>query len=296
VHRLARDPDLRRIAAGRLVEMATALWNRGLTIRDVDGRMTEYGQMSPWRFDGEIPGPNGMNAVMVLAWTTAAREAARGLPEEETLSRGIEELVSPPPDGWDPLSDPGAFGAFEAIETFLYPYLGGCEARRWYNVHITHLAFFQAALWLPDGPVRDRLLALWRQGMWIDQGDTPLERRSRSEANPWFSFLYLGATAEEDPEALFEAVEQMVRFPPPPRLGKEIRNGTDPRFPHDAECAGWAFQALPAEERCAGGNFVWQRNPYLLDCWGGIGQEHAGTDFVAPYWLGVGFGFLDPRL
>ena len=33
--------------------------------------------------------------------------------------------------------------------------------------------------------------------LWVDHGDTPLQRRGMSEKNPWFTFLYLAATADE---------------------------------------------------------------------------------------------------
>ena len=87
----------------------------------------------------------------------------------------------------------------------------------------------------------------------------------------------------------------MQVFPPPPRLAVEIQNSDDPAYPHDPEWDAWAVDPLPTPERCSGTNFLWQRNPYRLDCMGSVGQEYAGTDFLAPYWLGVSMGYIDRR-
>lgn len=292
---LARSPDVRTEAAANLVPMALHLWRNDLEIRDVDGAVTKYGHMSGWVMDGGLPAPNGVNAAMTLAWFQAAALAGAGTPDGDVLAAAVADMLSPAPEGWDFVADAGEYAYLDAIAQFLYPYASGYEQRKWFNMNITNDAFFQAALQLPDGDARTRLVTLWRDGMWRDQGDTPLKRRAQSEENPWFTYMYLGATADTDDDAAFEALVQMARFPAPPRLGVEIRNSDDPRFPHDPNHDAWALDPLPVEEQCSGTNFVWQRCPYELDCFGGIGQEYAGTDFVAPYWLGVAFGFLDPR-
>jgi hypothetical protein len=223
-----------------------------------------------------------------------ASQAAAGTPDGDRIAAALADVLAVPFPGWDPFADGGEHGYLDAIDAFLYPYAGGYGQREWYNVNIASDAFFLALLRLPDGPVRDRLADQWHDQMWADQGRTPLSRRMESEANPWFTWLYLAATATSDPDATFDALQQMAAFPPPPRLAIAVSNSGNPAYPHDPGNGAWAFDPLPVAERCSGTNFVWQKNPYELDCMGSVGQEYAGTDFVAPYWLGVAFGFVDP--
>jgi len=56
------------------------------------------------------------------------------------------------------------------------------------------------------------------------------------------------------------------------------------------------FEPLPVYEQCSGTNFVWQRNPFRLDCGGRADTQWAGTDFLAPYWLGVVYGYVSDNL
>ena len=77
------------------------------------------------------------------------------------------------------------------IEEFLYCYMGYQTA--WYNVNITLVAYFTLVRQMPDSEKRQRLLKRWRDELWTDQGESTTARRSQSEANPWFTYLYFAA-------------------------------------------------------------------------------------------------------
>ena len=254
--------------------MARLIPNGMLVSSWPDGRFSDHGDSGMWT--GTF-----LAAMAFKAWLTG----------EEALAG----MLSAPPEGWSYIADGDEIGYVEAIEGFLYPYVGDHAQRKWFNMNITNDAFWNAALMLPDGEARERVMAAWRDEMWRDHGDTPITRRAESEANPWFTYMFLGADGAYEADPLFEALEQLKVFPPPPRLAVGISNSDDPAYPHDPEYDGWAFEPLPTFERCSGTNFLWQRNPYELDCMGSVGQEYAGTDFLAPYWLGVAMGYIDPR-
>ena len=293
---LASSQETRQEAAANMTSMAMHLWENDMEIHDLDGEVTKYGHMGGYAMDGGFPVPNGVNAVMSLAWFQAAALSASGTDLESVLLAAVAEMLSQPPEGWNFMTDAGEVGYIEAMEELLYPYLGMHADRKWFNMNITNDAFFHALIVLPDGEERDRIAKIWWDEMWVDHGDTPITRRAQSEANPWFTYMFLGATAKTDANALYEAMEQMLVFPEPPRLAVEIKNSDNPAYPHDPEWDEWSFDALPTYERCSGTNFVWQRGPYRLDCMGSVGQEYGGTDFLAPYWLGVSMGYIDPRL
>jgi hypothetical protein len=295
-YRCAPDEETRAAAAENMIAMAKHLWEHDMEIHDVDGEVTKYGHMSGYVMDGGFPLPNGVNAIMSLAWFTGAAQAAVGTADEIPLADAVAGMLSPPPADWNFMEDDGEIGYIEAMEEILYPYIGSYGDRQWFNMNITNDAFFNALLLLPDGPSRERIGEIWWEEMWVDHGDTPLTRRAESEKNPWFTFMFLGALARYDADAHFEALEQMVRFPAPPRLAVAISNSDNPAYPHAPDWDQWAAEALPTEERCSGTNFVWQRCPYELDCMGSVGQEYGGTDYLAPYWLGVAMGYIDPRL
>jgi hypothetical protein len=295
-YRLALDEETRAAAAENMIAMAKHLWEHDMEIHDVDGVVTKYGHMSGYVMDGGFPLPNGVNAIMSLAWFTGAAQAAVGTADEVLLAGAVSDMLSPPPADWNFMEDDGEIGYIEAMEEILYPYIGSYGDRQWFNMNISNDAFFNALLLLPDGPSRERIGDIWWEEMWVDHGDTPLTRRAESEKNPWFTFMFLGALARYDAEAHFEALEQMVRFPAPPRLAVAISNSDNPAYPHAPDWDQWALDALPTEERCSGTNFVWQRCPYELDCMGSVGQEYGGTDYLAPYWLGVAMGYIDFRL
>ena len=150
---------------------------------------------------------------------------------------------------------------------------------------------------LPDGPVRDRLSGYWTDILWTDKGEKNTQRRVQSLENPWWSFLYLAGTQRYDADAVYEGLVQLIEFMPPPRLGVDIQNSDlYPVDPDSPPSEPWTTEPLPANQQCSGTNFVWQRNPFALNCGGRAGTQWAGTDFLAPYWLGVVYGYVSDNL
>ena len=289
------DEALAREAAENLVRVPQHIWDHGMRIVDPDGQQTKYGALSARNLEG-LPLPNGMNAAMFGGWALAARRAA---PDLELDVAPFDAMVAQILDAQaPPAGTPNAdeYDYVGVVEKPLYAYAG--YNTQWFNVNLTSDALFGLVTGLPDGAARDRVMAAWTTQLWRDTGTRVRDRRAQSEANPWFTYLYFAATAAYEVDPAYEALAQLVAFPPPPRVAVAIANAD--RFPHDPDQPSsslesdgpWAAQALPVAERCTGTNFVWQRNPYQLDCGGRVGDRFAGTDFLAPYWLGVFYGYV----
>ncbi len=295
IHDVAPGPPIAEAAAENLVEMALHVWDNGMQLVDPDGEATHYGDCSAYCIEGfcPMPIPNGFGACLTGSWLVAAAHAAAGA-EQERLAAFVTRILgeeAPPADA----ENPGEYDYLGTMDASFYSFMN--YETRWYNVNLASDSFYTFARLLPDGPVRDRLIGYWTDILWTDKGTENTKRRVQSLANPWWSFLYLAGTQRYDADAVYDGLVQLINFMPPPRLGVDIHNSdlypVDPDSPADAP---WTVEPLPADQQCSGTNFVWQRNPFALDCGGRADTQWAGTDFLAPYWLGVVYGYVSDNL
>jgi len=280
-------------AAENLISWALHVWDHQMQLVDPDGERTKHGDCSAQTMDG-FPLPNGVNAALTGAWLLAGAYAAEGRPEEAKLAGVAKQVLSsaPPAEGAE---NPGEFDYLGIMDLSYYAYAG--HETKWFNVNLSFNGFFSLVRLTEDGATRHRLIERWTELLWTDRGEELTKRRAQSEGNPWFTFQYMGATARYDADAAYDALWQMVNFMPPPRVAVDGFNSTDPSIAHDPEYDLWAASQLPAADRCSGTNFVWQRCPYELDCGGDrAGDRFSGSDFVAPYWMGVLYGYVSPLL
>lgn len=297
IHDVAPHEDIAAAAAENLVAMALHVWDNEMMIVDPDGEMTKFGDCSAYSIEGfSMPGfpiPNGFGATLTGSWLVAGAHGADG-EEAERLDAIVAQILSedvPPEDA----ENPEEYDYLGTLDQSFYSFQGYSTA--WYNINLASDSFYTFMRLLPDGPVRDRLAGYWTDILWTDKGDTNTKRRVQSLANPWWSFLYMAGTQRYDADAAYDGLVQLINFMPPPRLGVDIQNSDlypiDPDSPVNEP---WTTDPLPANQQCSGTNFVWQRNPFALNCGGRAGTQWAGTDFLAPYWLGVVYGYVSDSL
>jgi len=297
INDVAPTAEMSGAAAKNLVAMALHVWDNDMKLVDPDGEMTHYGDCSAYSIEGfSLPGfpiPNGFGACLTGSWLLAGAHAADG--EDSDRLNGIVAQILGEEEPQENAKNPGEYDYLGTMDESFYSFEG--YSSRWYNVNLASDSFYTFARLLPDGAIRDRLIGYWTDILWTDKGETNTKRRVQSLENPWWSFLYMAGAQRYDADAAYEGLVQLIEFMPPPRLGVDIHNSdaypVDPDSPADAP---WTFEPLPAAEQCSGTNFVWQRNPFALDCGGRADTQWAGTDFLAPYWLGVVYGYISDNL
>ena len=88
---------IRAQATENMVEMAMHLWRNDMQIHDFDGDVTKYGHLGGWVMDGGLPSPNGVIAIMSLAWFQSAATAAAGTTAGGELAAIVAQMRRPVP-------------------------------------------------------------------------------------------------------------------------------------------------------------------------------------------------------
>ncbi|MBI2876631.1 MAG: hypothetical protein HYY20_07095 [Candidatus Tectomicrobia bacterium] len=286
---LVAEPVVRERIAQDLQALMDHLVDHGMTLVDVDGKVTTHGDMSPRSWED-------LDALLALSFLKTASHVT-GSPRFQETYR-------------------------ELIERHHYHRRATQARKKWWeyllgvNHSDNHLAFlaYYPLLRLEQDP---RLLSEYRRG---------LERTwsmVRDEGNSFFSFIYLylsdlmaqrleapppapfritdcaGATASPRCQAWREALVTLQFFPEEKRV-VEVRNSRrrDIRKAWLADRHGrpQAQRPLPVYQRPVN-TFEWKANPYRLDGHPGArGQaEYAGIDYLLAYWLGRYHGFIGDR-
>jgi hypothetical protein len=152
-----------------------------------------------------------------------------------------------------------------------------CGAK-YYGVHIAYIA---AHTWarFEQGARADRIRGeLMDERLWDDV---------RDHKNAYFAFLWAGVHAGANAGEISAAVEQLVQYPPGPRLATPQDHVDE--YPHDPACtSGGAPQAakttaVDVRDRVVDG-FIWQRHPWGLLSGGDLALMFSGVDYLAAYW------------
>jgi len=306
---LVKRPDLRTLASENIVSVTQHIWDNEMKLIDLDGLTTNYGMMSGYGFDGFDPYvvgttlANGMNAIMLINWFQMTSQIAADQGTREDFAERLQDLISdeqnPEPGRefehsyLDILEDSYAYASYPPGDYFVN--------MKWYNAHMAFSNFFHAVRWAEDHSLRQTLLDAFSKILWEDiepmqSGcEKPELRRARREFNPHFSWQYLAAYGDRDPEVIFEALSQMMYWMAIPRTDYTIVNPlsveTVPGQPD------WACEVLPVHVRPQSSNYLWHRDPYRHT--GGNdtpGREDGGGDGFVPYWMGRYFGFVPSNI
>jgi hypothetical protein len=118
--------------------------------------------------------------------------------------------------------------------------------------------------------------------------------------NAWFDVVY-GQAVPTAAAAIGPLVEnELQHWALRPRRSFSLANSADPTvaktYYTPASVGGgqpnWvANYPLPIEKR-ASGDFLWQTDPFQLDCGGDGKTQYPGIDLILPYWMGRSFGFF----
>lgn len=303
---LVDHPELRALAAENIVSVTRHIWDHEMKMVDLDGLTTNFGMMSGYGFDGfdpyemDLTMANGMNAIMLINWFQMTSLIAADEGTRAAFAARLEHLIS---DEDNP--EPGREFEHSYLDTLLdnyayaeYPPGSSYYTNmKWYNVHMTFSTYFHAVRWAEDPSQRQALLDAFRTLLWedkqpMDSGcDKPEFRRAQREGNPHFSWQYLAAYGDRDPEVIFESLTQMMYWLASPRSDYMVEDPlgveTIPGQPD------WACEPVPVHLRPQSSNYLWHREPYRHT--GGNdtpGREDGGGDGFVPYWMGRYFGFV----
>jgi hypothetical protein len=307
------DPDFRHRAGENIVSMAAHIWDHKMKIVDPDGKMTRHGLMSGYGIsdsEGEkhvdpYAGPfkmaNGMNAVMLLNWfdlaaNTAPDEATRKLWRDRYLAL-VSKKANPEP-GREFEKD--YLSLLRNLYVYGVEYVGYYETA-WFNLNLLFNNFYGVIRFEREDKLRDKYKAVFRW-LWEDKKqmadgcEDPTKRRAGRERNPHFTWQYLAAEGDRDPDKIFDAVSALIVFPRGPKspykIVDPIQTKTVPG--HD----GMACEPVSPQYRNVG-DFFWQQNPYTVysePSAGEMGRELPGVDVITPYWMGRWYGFVPSNI
>jgi len=308
VYELFDDPELKEQASENVVSMAAHIWDNDMHIMDVDGKPTRHGVMSGYGIqdhEGEVnydpytsPArvPNGFNCTLILNWFDLAAATAQ---DEETynLWRGrYRDLISNEPN-----PAPGRSFERNYISHMKKLYVYG-EAFNsywdtvWFNLNLLHNNYFHLVRNEQNDKLREKyrdlFRYLWKDKKEMDSGcEYPEARRVERERNPHFTWQYLAAQGERDPDLIFNALSELMAFPAGPQQPFEIKVDVEIETVPGHE--DWACEPIPIEFRKDSG-FVWQRNPYKPVHWepAAPGRNRPAADVITPYWMGRYFGYI----
>ncbi|MHC4390833.1 MAG: hypothetical protein ACYS22_05880, partial [Planctomycetota bacterium] len=260
-YKLVDDPAVRAIVREDAAAFADHLIKNNLKLRDIDGSVTTYGDVS-----GRIAGvPIGLNAAICLT----AMKLAHVTTGDKRYQEKYEELIG---RGY--------------LDHLYWSKLQVFAMTNHNNDNMQMLV--SAALWEiePDARVRAAIAkALERTFHYV-----------RLEANSWFSYVCM-AVIGFDRVAARDARLQLVNFPfERRRLPIDLRG--DPRFPAGPQDTRKGEPrcefALPIHYRTITSN-VWKSCPFALHQAGREEDETvtAPIDYLLAYYAGRYWGFLE---
>lgn len=307
------DPALVDEASENIVSMASHIWDNEMHIMDIDGKPTQHGVMSGYGIQGSdghmnydpytTPArmPNGFNAALALNWFNMAATAADD-PETRRLWRErYKNLISSKPN-----PEPGRSFERSYVSHLKKLYVYG-EAYNeywntvWFNLNLLFNNYFHLIRNESHPKLRAKyrevLRYIWEDKKEMEDGcEAPEKRRAGREKNPHFTWQYLAAQGDREPDKIFEALSELIVFPEGPRAPFDVVEPIEIRtVPGHEE---WACEPVPVQYRKPS-DFQWQRSPYRVNAtWpsSGKGRNFAGVDVITPYWMGRYFGFIPSYL
>ncbi|HOX27581.1 MAG TPA: Ig domain-containing protein [bacterium] len=308
------DPSIRGRASENIVSMSSHIWDHKMHIVDVDGKHTRHGVMSGYGIqesNGEkdydpydtqpIAVPNGMNSAMLLNWFDMAAAAATDTKTSD-LWRGrylalIAEKTNP---------EPGRGFENSYIKNLKKVYIYGEKYNSywetvWFNLNLFFNNYYHLARLEKDASIRRQYLDVmkyfWEDKKQMEDGcENPPKRRAGREHNPHFTWQYLAAKGDREPDRIFNAVTELMLFPHGPKTPfVPVDPMTFSAVPGHPE---WACEPIPVQYRKPA-DFLWQREPYyIVPKWpsDGMGRQWAGVDVITPYWMGRYFGFIPSNI
>ncbi len=307
------DPALVDPAVENIVSMAAHIWDNKMHIMDKDGKPTRHGVMSGYGIqdsEGHVnydpytsPArmPNGFNGALVLNWFNMAATAARDAKTRKLWRERYKNLVSNKPN-------PAPGRSFERSYTShlkkLYVYGEAYNSywdTVWFNLNLLFNNYFHLIRNEKRPKLRERYRAVLRN-LWEDKKEmkngceAPEERRAGREKNPHFTWQYLAAQGDREPDKIFEALSELIVFPQGPRAPFVVSEPVE--FETVPGHEDWACEPVPVQYRKPS-DFQWQRSPYRVNAtWpsSGNGRNFAGVDVITPYWMGRYFGYIPSYL
>ncbi len=306
---LLDDPDFRNRASENIVSMASHLWDNKMHIMDRDGKHTRHGVMSGYGIqDGDgvksydpyvIPAriPNGMNAAMLLNWFDMAAVSAMDEETRKMWRERYENLIKKEDN-----PEPGREFENNYISTLKKVYIYG-EAYNeywetvWFNLNLFFNNYYHLIRFEENEKLRNvfrrTLTYFWDDKKEMSDGcEFPEKRRAGRERNPHFTWQYLAAQGDRDPDKIFNAVSELMAFPYGPRQRFNIVDPIEIKSVPGHE--KWACEPIPVQYRSTS-DFQWQRSPYAIKAtWPANmeGRMFPGVDMITPYWMGRYFGFI----
>jgi hypothetical protein len=116
--------------------------------------------------------------------------------------------------------------------------------------------------------------------------------------NPYFAYLWAATRATPPTTEITDANAQLAQFSAGPRAHVARDTTAAQKYmPHDTTCTApilcdTATLAVDVGDRVVD-DFIWQRQPWQLKDGGDPRQVYPGVDYLAAYWAGRRFGFVD---
>lgn len=120
---------------------------------------------------------------------------------------------------------------------------------------------------------------------------------AKEHKNVFFSYIWASQAPTPQQAMVDGANAQLAQFPAPPHIERHVDNTKllvdgHPKYQEDLpNCPNNATVAIDVGDRRAG-DFIWQRNPFVLRHTGRPLHVYPGSDYLLPYWMGRYHGFL----
>lgn len=258
---LAADDEGRQAVYGTIERLTDHLLNNGYFLVDVDGEPTTWGFFAPEWLNVTREDQRGLNSLEMLAYLAAARHICGHQRYEEHYWRLVEQHHY----------------ALNIInQKILWP--------NDVNFSDDELAFcvYYPLLTYEKHPRLRQLYLLSFERQW---------QAVRAERCPLWNFMYGALTGklcdiEESVRTLAEMPLDLVTW----RMTNSDR--TDVDFDDRFGLFGGvqSQRIVPYDER---GEFRWNHNPFRLDSRGDGRNEHEGSNYLLPYWLGRYHGLIE---
>ena len=309
VFELFDDPDLRQRASANIVAMAAHVWDNKMHIMDLDGKHTRHGVMSGYSiqdsegektidpYEGPLKMPNGFNAALVLNWFNMAAAAA---PDEESAkswhSRYLSLISKKPNPAPGREFEKNYLSLLKKLYVYGEAYNNYWETA-WFNLNLLFNNYFHLIRYEKNEELRERyrgvLRFLWEDKKQMSDGcEAPEARRAGREKSPHFTWQYLAAQGDREPDKIFDALSELIAFPRGPRAPFKIVEPMEIKAVPGHE--DWSCEPVPIQYRIPS-DFQWQRSPYSIGAtWSeyDAGRNFAGVDVITPYWMGRYFGYI----
>lgn len=287
--RVVDDPDVRALATTILSDIAHHLIDNAYWLTDLDGLPTRYGSIHAMSFD-HFP---GFNAKLALVWM---KSAAMTSGEQELIdeyyncllqSEGMLACIDRPSES-------------PADYTTYIGELGlklGCQTN-FDNVSMMLLAYLNEIWYEPSKAERVRFRQLFEN---TSRGPDSDERDIWSMESPFYNFMI--AAAEGDVEMSVERRALIESLVDDGICSLKAFNQT--QIERDQDNSGLAVGCvsdrhgnlvegiIPVSDRCPA-TFEWWGDPSEIEsCVADPNRADNPAGFLAPYWMGRYFGFID---